>query len=198
MVGVSVSQSLLVRCPTHRQGLTPASPKRFDYTDTWHHMACKECCLPLVSSNMAGKSFRSGVLMGEWSFWMMILDWSKRLIGHRWARSHSAVILSQLSALINCASGDIPSKLTLRSVRCSWRIPLTAGHFDAETTEAEIPMEFGGYKIPKGAFSSGRNQWGIAEPPGGYRPGASPEATIFLYADAVHKETIGDRLRHSK
>jgi hypothetical protein len=57
-----------VRCPTHRQGLTPASPKRFDYTDTWHHMACKECCLPLVSSNMAGKSFRSGVLMGEWSF----------------------------------------------------------------------------------------------------------------------------------
>lgn len=38
---------------------------------------------------------------------------------------------------------DIPSKLTLRS--------------------AEIPMEFGGYKIPKGA-------------------------TIFLYADAVHKD----------
>lgn len=57
-------------------------------------------------------------------------------------------------------------------------------------------MEFGGYKIPQGALSSGRNQWGIAEPPGGYRPGASPEATIFLYADAVHKETIGDRLRH--
>ncbi|CAK9053195.1 unnamed protein product [Durusdinium trenchii] len=38
---------------------------------------------------------------------------------------------------------DIPSKLTLRS--------------------AEIPMEFGGYKIPQGA-------------------------TIFLYADAVHKD----------
>ena len=74
---------------------------------------------------------------------------------------------------LHSASDSLESTLAAR-----WSWPLTRGDipskltlrsaglcflFTCDACEAEIPMEFGGYQIPQGA-------------------------TIFLYADAVHKE----------
>ena len=138
----------------------------------------------------------------------MILDWSKMSIGHRWARSHhTAVILiiynpvsnhlSQLSELINCTSGDIPSKLTLRSVRCSF----FASHclrlqfllIQKISLRQRFPWNLVATRFLKGPFPQVETHpasmatWPKA---GMALRFCASEATIFLYADAVHKETI--------
>ena len=109
----------------------------------------------------------------------MILDWSKMSIGHRWARSHhTAVILIIYNPVSNHLSHCLRlqflliQKISLRQ-RFPWNLVATRflkGPFpQVETHPASMAT------WPKAGMA--------------LRFCAS-EATIFLYADAVHKETI--------